>query len=94
MGYLWLQVTLDALFGIEPCEVVQALGTRRRLPVPAISPRGVRVLIMWARTHAGRPLVVALRQDSAEAQDWWIVGAREMTAAERAAFKQWEASHD
>ena len=94
MGYLWLQVTLDALLGIEPYEVLQALGARRRLPVPAISPRGVRVLIIWARTQAGRPLVVALRRDSAEPYNWWIVGARGMTAAERAAFEQWEVSHD
>ncbi len=91
MGYLWLQATLAALRGVDPFEVMQALGAKQRWPVPGIAPQGLRVLMIRARTNTGRPLVVALRQVSDTAMDWWIIGARQMTAAEQAAFEQWEA---
>lgn len=89
-GYLWLEITLAQLRGIEPYEVLQALSGRRRYPVPGHSPEGVRVLTIWARTRAGRPLVVALRKVPDSQRDWWIVGAREMSESERALFERWE----
>jgi hypothetical protein len=55
VGYLWLEVTLAALRGLEPYEVLQALGNRRRHPVPGRSEQGVQVLTIWARTTAARP---------------------------------------
>jgi hypothetical protein len=90
VGYLWLEITLATLRGLEPYEVLQALGSRRRYPVPGQSEQGVRVLTIWARTRAGRPLVVALRRVLASQWDWWIVGARDMDESELALFEQWE----
>lgn len=88
MGYEWLAVALDALRGIEPSEVVQALAAPLRRPVPAEA-AGVPVLTVWARTRAGRPLVVVVRRVGDF--DWVIVGAREMNQKQLAEFEQWEA---
>lgn len=90
VGYVWLEITLAALRGLEPYEVLQALGSRRRYPVPGRSEQGIQVLTIWARTSAGRPLVVALRRIPGSRRDWWIVGARELDASELALFEQWE----
>jgi hypothetical protein len=65
-------VTLAALRGVEPFEVLQALGAVRRLPVPAVG-SGPKVLGVFARTNAGRPLVVTVRRG--DGFDWWILGA-------------------
>jgi hypothetical protein len=75
VGYFWLEITLAALRGLEPYEVLQAHGSRRRYPVPGRAAQGIRVLTIWARTSAGRPLVVALRKVPDSQRDWWIVGA-------------------
>lgn len=90
MGYLWLEITLAQLRGIEPYEILQALNSRLRHPVPGQSAEGVRVLTIWARTRAGRPLVVALRKVPDSQRDWWMVGARDLAEAEPAQFEQWE----
>jgi hypothetical protein len=91
--YEWPGWALDALRGIEPYEVMQALGADRRWPRRATGPGGVGVLTVWARTRAGRPLIVAVRQSGD--WDWLIIGARNMDPAETAEFKTWEeASHD
>ena len=79
---------LAALGGVEPFEVLQVLGAVRRLPVPAVG-SGPKVLGVFARTSAGRPLVVTVRRG--DGFDWWILGAREMTDEERATFQAWEA---
>jgi hypothetical protein len=88
MGYDWLPKALEALRGVQPSEVMQALGAARRLPVPG-SAGGISVLSVWARTHAGRPIIVVLRH--ADGVDWLILGAREMDPDQRARFEQWEA---
>ena len=54
------------------------------------SSEGVRILTIWARTRAGRPLVVGLRKVSDTQRDWWIVGARDISESEHALFEQWE----
>ncbi len=72
--------------GIEEYEVWQALEARRRRPAQAA---GVAVLSMWARTAAGRPLIVVVRR--ANAFEWQILGAREMTEKQLTEFEQWEA---
>lgn len=90
MGYLWLEITLAHLRGIEPYEVMQALSAERRYPVPVRADNGMRVLTIWARTRAGRPFVVALRKVPDSRWDWWILGAREMTQDEAARFTRWE----
>lgn len=90
VGYYWLEITLAALRGLEPYEVMQALGSRRRYPVPGRSEQGLRILTIWARTSAGRPLLVALRKVPDSQRDWWIVGARDLDESELALFEQWE----
>ncbi|WP_089251047.1 hypothetical protein [Asanoa hainanensis] len=89
MPYHWLAVTLAALRGVEPYEVLQALGSDRRLPVSAVG-LGPKVLGIFARTGAGRPLVVTVRRG--DGFDWWILGARDMTDDEFATFEAWEAN--
>lgn len=91
MVHRWVIEGLRALRGIEPYEVMQALSAPRRLPVAARS-GGMPVLTIWARTNAGRPLIVALRKSGPLDQD--IIGAREMTAAELGRFEQWEMTSD
>ena len=92
MGYEWQGWALDALGGMDPGEVLQALGAARRWPRWAVGPMGVRVLTVWARTAAGRPLIVAVRQ--VDAWDWQILGARDMTPADLSEFEKWEAHRD
>jgi hypothetical protein len=91
MGFEWSEWALDALRGITPQEVVEALGADRRLPRSAVSD-GVHVLVIWARTAAGRPLLVAVR--SVADWHWLIIGARELTPAEVEELESWEASTD
>jgi hypothetical protein len=92
MGYEWPGWALDALRGIEPYEVVQALGATRRWPRPAVGSGGLAVLTVWSRTDRGRPLIVAVRRT--DDRDWLIVGAREMRLRERAEFARWEGMQD
>jgi len=89
VGYEWPSWALDALRGIEPHEVMQALGADRRWPRRATSPGGVGVVTIWARTRSGRPPVVAVRQVGD--WDWLIIGAHDMHPAEKAEFERWEA---
>jgi len=86
--YEWEEWAIRALVDVEPHEVRQALAARRRWPRPAVGPLGTGVLTVWARTVAGRPLVVAVYQVSG--YTWRIVGARGMTDSELAEFAQWE----
>lgn len=92
MGYEWPGWTLDALRGIEPYEVVQALGATRRWPRRASGPGGLTVLTTWARTGSGRPLIVAVRR--IDDRDRLILGARDMHLPERAEFARWEGGRD
>lgn len=85
--YTWLPIALEKLRGIEPYEVFQALHAARRLPVRA-SHGALPVLTIWARTAAGRPLIVALRPLSG--RDYEIVGASEMNAEQLRILQQWE----
>jgi hypothetical protein len=86
--YTWLQIALDRLRGIEPSEVLQALRATHRRPVAA-SHAGIRVLTVWARTDAGRPLIVVLRPVGGF--DYEIIGASAMTDDQAHEFTQWEA---
>lgn len=92
MPWSWLPLALQNLTpGIEPGEVLQALSAQLRWPRPAIAEgTGVRALVIWARTHAGRPLKVAVRQINA--REWEIVGAQELTTSEAADLQAWEES--
>jgi hypothetical protein len=92
VGYEWQAWALDALDGLEPHEVLQALGAGRRWPRWATGTHGMRVLTVWARTRTGRPLIVAVRQ--VDAWDWQILGAREMSGADLTEFEKWEAHRD
>lgn len=91
MGFEWSEWALDALRGITPQEVVEALGAERRLPRAAISD-GVRVLVIWARTAGGRPLLVAVH--AVADWQWLIIGARELTPSELCELETWEASNE
>lgn len=81
---------LGLLRGVEPYEVMQALRADHRWPPPAVGPDHVLLLTIWARTRAGRPLIVVTRP--IDTFDSWIVAAREMYPAEAAEFKRWEAT--
>ncbi len=87
MGFEWPQWALDALRGIEPQEVVQALDAKHRLPRPARSATGSTC---WTRTE--RPLVMAVRRT--DPWTWLIIGAREMCLQERTEFARWEEAQD
>jgi hypothetical protein len=92
VGYEWPGWAMDALRGIEPHEVVQALGSMRRWPRRAVAPSGLAVLTVWARTAGGRPLIVAVQR--IDDWDWLILGARDMRLPERAEFARWEGSRN
>jgi hypothetical protein len=89
MPYRWWQAALATLVGIEPSEVVQAVTTGRRL-VRQGSSLGLPVVSIWARTGAGRPLIVVLRHEGG--MSWLIVGVLDMTPEQVAEFEHWEAS--
>jgi hypothetical protein len=92
VGYEWPGWALDALRGVEPYEVVQALGAKRRWPRRAVGHGGLQVLTVRARTGSGRPLIVAIRER--DEWEWLILGAREMRLRERAEFARWEGTQD
>ena len=73
VGYEWLPGVMAILRGVEPYEVMQALTAGRRWPRPVIGPGDVPLVTVWARTQAGRLLIVVIRR--AGGFDWWIVGA-------------------
>jgi hypothetical protein len=87
MPFEWEEWALQALAGIQPYEVRQALDAGRRWPRPAAS-NGLSVLTIWSRTAAGRPLVVAVLHITGVT--WRIIGARDMTEKELAEFTEWE----
>lgn len=58
-------------------------------PRPMVSPEGMRALTIFGRTDAGRPLVVIVRL-TRQRRLANIVGAREVTDAERREFEAWE----
>jgi hypothetical protein len=88
VAYVWIELVLAMLKGIEPHEVLQALGARRRLPVPGMS-GDVPIIVILARTDTGRPLAVGVRKTSSLDQE--IVGVRDMHPDELATFERWEA---
>lgn len=73
----------------SPPDSSATLGADRRRPVPGHA-LGIPALSVWARTDAGRPLIVTVKHQSGF--DWGIVGARDMTPAELAEFEHWEVS--
>lgn len=50
-------------------------------------PGGLQALAVWGPTSAGRLLAVFVRH--LDQFDWMILGARELTAAEREEFETW-----
>lgn len=93
MPYEWLPTAFAVLVlaGIEPHEVMQVLYGANRRPVPVVdSVTGLRALNIWGRTAAGRPMVVTVRL--AAGFHMRIVGARDMTVAERKEYERWETS--
>lgn len=79
---------MRALVGIEPHEVRQVLAATHRWPRPGTGPGGLPILSVWARTDAGRPLIVALYRSGGFT--WKIVGARDLTDTEKVEFADWE----
>jgi hypothetical protein len=88
--YRWLTIALETLRGVEPYEVMQALASPVRWPRLSYSDAGLPVLTIWARTDAGRGLIVVIRP--AGPMQWEIVGARPMRADEALTFDEWEAT--
>jgi hypothetical protein len=60
--------------------------------VPGGSAEGLRVLTIWGRTKAGRPLIVVLRPLGGF--DYQILTALPMTVDQVAEFEAWEESRD
>lgn len=87
----WIPAGLKALRGIRQHEADEALANPRRWPRPAWVD-AIPVLTIWARTDAGRPLIVAVRKSGR--LDQRVIGARAMTQAELAEFETWEAMND
>jgi hypothetical protein len=71
--------------------VLQALGNPRRWLRPATGPHGIAYVAVWARTGAGRPIVVVVRLLGG--LDAMIVAARGLTEAEIARFEEWGHGH-
>lgn len=93
MPYEWLPTAFAVLVlaGVEPYEVMQALYGSNRRPVAVVDPEtGLRLIAIYGRTKAGRPLVVTVRP--AGGFTTWIVGAQEMTDEEREGYERWENS--
>lgn len=90
MPYRWLPIALETMRGIEAYEVHQALASPLRWPRLAYGDVGGPMLTIWARTNAGRGLIVLIRPDGPG--DWDIVGARAMRTDEAEAFDKWEAT--
>lgn len=86
--YEWEEWALQALAGVQPYEVRQALEAKHRWPRAAADAAGFQVLTVWARTHDGRPLIVAVHH--VHGFTWKIIGARDMADAELAEFTRWE----
>ena len=91
MAFEWLHDAYRQLRGLQPAEVHEALTSHRRWPRKAKDDViGLEVLTIWARTSAGRPLVIAVRRLSD--WDWQCLGARDMQSSEFQQFEAWEAS--
>jgi len=90
MGYHWLPGLMAILRGIEPHEILQALDATVRWPRPAAGSDGGPYLTIWARTNAGRPIMVVTKPDGP--LEWVIIGAQPLTAEQTAEFAAWEAS--
>lgn len=88
MPWEWEEWALNAPAGIEPREVRQVLDGKVRWPRPGGDQAGVRVLTIWGRTAAHRPLIVAVYR--ADEWTWKIIGAREMRDGELREFARWE----
>ena len=88
MPFEWDEWAMQALVGIDPDEVRQVCGGKRRWPRPAVGPSGVRVLTIWGRTVDSRPLIVAVRH--LDDTTWKIIGARDLSATELDELARWE----
>ncbi|MGH3735493.1 MAG: hypothetical protein ACRDT6_07710 [Micromonosporaceae bacterium] len=79
MYWEWREWSLAALKNVEPHEVTQALTNGRMIR------RWVddHVLAVVSNTHTRRVLVVALYEDI---ESWVIIGAREASPSEAAAY--------
>ena len=90
MGYPGLPGRRAILRGIEPHEILQALEATVRWPRPATGSDGQPYLTIWARTHAGRPIMVVTKADGR--LEWTIIGAQPLTPEQTAEYAAWEAS--
>ncbi|WP_327146793.1 hypothetical protein [Nocardia sp. NBC_01327] len=82
---------IDALRGVTPEEVYQALNAPRRWARPSTG-APIRVTLIAGRTTAGRPLVIACRE--IEHFTLLIIGARELTGSDLTVFEKWEEHSD
>jgi hypothetical protein len=89
--YRWLPGILMLLADVEPYEALQAAHATRRWPRKATDQHGIVYIAIWARTNAGRPIVVITKP--VDGLDSYIVGARPLTPSEIAQFELWEQSH-
>ncbi|MEC3918235.1 hypothetical protein [Nocardia sp. CDC160] len=91
MPYEWLPWLAARLTqaGLTHAEIIEALDSQRRWPRMSTSKDGLRVLQVWARTKAGKPIIIALR--AMGGLNWQIIGAKPMTNPQDIAdFEEWE----
>jgi hypothetical protein len=92
VAFWWASGALEwlARLGIEPYEVLHVLQCDKRWPRQGHTPAGA-VPTVWGRTRTGRALLVVLWPER-DSLDAYITAARELTAAEEAELRRWEAT--
>lgn len=93
MPYEWFPGAMYWLSGLEPYAVMQALLSERPRWGRTGRTYGALVRTVWCRTATGQGIIAVLRPRGTNSFDWWLVGARPMTADEEIEFTQWEADH-
>ncbi|MFJ9371681.1 hypothetical protein ACIRRA_45915 [Nocardia sp. NPDC101769] len=98
MSYYWTQRarTMAAALGITPADVTDVLYSPAKLVMNGTD-NGTRVLLFWARTSAGRPLIITLRADDEADEeedtgivDYLIRSVYDMQSYELGIFAEWE----
>ncbi|MEV6071889.1 hypothetical protein AB0L82_35570 [Nocardia sp. NPDC052001] len=97
MGYYWTQKarTMAAALGLTPADVTDVLYSAAKLIMPGTD-AGKPVLLLWGRTSAGRPVIIALRPDDDDEDedtaivDYLIRSVYDMRAYELGIFTEWE----
>ncbi|MFE3279951.1 hypothetical protein [Nocardia sp. NPDC059239] len=98
MGYYWTQKarTMAAALGLTPADVTDVLYSAAKLVITGTD-QSKPVLLFFARTSTGRPVIVTLRPDDEDELDddtgivdYLIRSVYDMKAYELGIFTDWE----